>query len=34
MLIGEKELENINFILSNKKTELNVVVREKGSGNI
>ena len=30
----EKEVENLNFSLLNKKAELNLVIKDKGSGNI
>jgi hypothetical protein len=30
----EKDIENQSFSLLNKKTELNVVIKEKGQGNI
>jgi hypothetical protein len=30
----EKDIENQNFSLMNKKTELSIVIKEKGQGNI
>ena len=30
----EKDVEQLNWSMSNKKNELNVVIKEKGSGNI